>query len=158
MNELHLTFICRSKTNRKVFLEKEMFHKRRLHGVVRVPKKIVTLTPGIHTIFLNEDSRTPLMCFVHKDEKYEKPLILLTNKNIDTHCVIKRMTERTNRSFQNLLRQYLARWDIEHLFKISKDTYGLEKIGCMTKDRRNGLLVFLQLTLAVNSVIFHHLR
>ena len=158
MNERNLTFICRSKINRKVFVEKEVFHKAWPHGVVRIPTKIVTLTPGVYTIFLNEDSPSSLTCFVHQDAKYEKPLILLTNKRKGGTLQSSQNEERVSQAFHNLLRQYLARWDIEHLFKISKSTYDLEKIRCMKQDRRNGLLVFLQLTLAINSIVFHHLQ
>lgn len=125
LSERGLRFVIRLTTKRKVI------HKK---SGMRVG--IADFLPGIHRIIIPATGEEYALVVYQHHEKLQ-PIRVLTNVDV---------TEA-----QEIIETYLARWDVENLFKQMKRKYELEAIRLLSLRKIKNMLALIQLATSISN-------
>ena len=125
LSDLKLRFVVRLTTKRKVI------HK---HSGMKIG--IADFLPGIYQIIIPKTEEEYTLV-IHKHHEKLQPMRVLTN------VIVTNATE--------IIETYLARWDVENLFKQMKMKYYLEDIRLLSLTKIKNMLALIQLATSISN-------
>jgi len=128
LSDLQLRFVIRLTTKRKV-----------IHKQSGMKVGIADFLPGIYQVIIPKTGEEYALV-VHKHHEKLPPMRVLTNVTVT--------------DAEEIIETYLARWDVENLFKQMKRKYGMEAIRLLSLMKIKNMLSLIQLAASISNRVY----